>query len=64
VPGVRASARRPRNRYKEETKQFVKKNVENPDQFKLSFLNFRKDEGMLVTQARKEGKEEVGSLQA
>jgi len=64
VPGVRASARRPWNRYKKETKEFVEKNVGKPDQFKMSFLNFRKHEGMLVTQARKEGKEQVGSLQA
>jgi len=57
---VRAGVRR--NRCQNETKQIVKKIVGKTDQFmkKTSFGNFRKNKS--TTQARKEGKEVVGSL--
>jgi len=62
MPSVRAGARW--NRYKKETNQLVTKNVEKPNQVveKILFLNFQKNENM--TQARKEGKEAVGSLRS
>ena len=67
TPGPKR-AERARQRAQEEVqraaKQIVQRTVKKTDQLvkKMSFLNFQKNKSM--TQARKEGKEAVGSLQA